>query len=346
MTKKLVIQSESEGSNLLNCEIVTELNKEVFMYSGYLTDVEGIKVGHAQDNKAATGCTAIICEEGATGGVDVRGSAPGTRETDLFRAENTVDKVHAIVLTGGSAFGLEAGSGTMKYLEEKGIGIDVGVARVPIVASCVIFDLAIGNPNIRPDFSMGYLAAKNASFEENKQGCVGCGSGASVGKILGPENSMKSGLGSASLVVGDLVVSAMICLNSFGDIYKGDKQIGGVYDYKNKKLLSTIDIMKSKAGNIEFLNTNTTIGVVATNAILTKAQGNKIASVSHNGLARTIRPVHTLVDGDTIFTMATNKVKADINLISVLAVEAVEKAVINALESAKSYGEILSWRDL
>ena len=319
------------------------------MYSGYLTDVDGIKVGHAENKEAATGCTAIICEDGATGGVDVRGSAPGTRETDLFKAEKTVDKVHAIVLTGGSAFGLEAASGTMKYLEEKDIGIDVGVAKVPIVASAVIFDLAIGSAKIRPDFNMGYLAAKNASLAENRQGCIGCGTGASVGKILGPDNSMKSGLGSASVVVGDLIVSAMICLNSFGDIYDiydADKQIAGVYDYKNKKLLSTIDIMKAGAANIEFLNTNTTIGVVATNAILTKAHGNKIASVAHNGLARTIRPVHTQVDGDTIFTMATNKVHADINIVAVLAVEAVEKAVLNAVQSAESYGEILAKRDL
>ncbi len=316
------------------------------MYPGYLTDVDGIKVGHAENKDAMTGCSVVIFEDGARGGVDVRGSAPGTRETDLFRAEKTVDRVHAIVLTGGSAFGLDAASGTMKYLEEKGIGIDVGVAKVPIVASAVIFDLAIGSAKIRPDFNMGYLAAKNASTKENRQGSIGCGTGATVGKILGPANAMKSGVGSASLVLGDLVVSAMICVNSFGDVYQDIEQIAGVYDYQNKKLLSTVDIIKSGAIKKEFLNTNTTIGVLATNAKLTKAQGNKIASLAHNGLARTIRPVHTSVDGDTIFTMATNKIDADINIVSILAVEAVEKAIINAIESAESYGEILAKKDL
>lgn len=316
------------------------------MYPGYLTDVEGIKVGHAENKEAMTGCSVIICENGASGGVDVRGSAPGTRETDLFRAEKTVDRVHAIVLTGGSAFGLDAASGTMKYLEEKGIGIDVGLAKVPIVASAVIFDLAIGSAKIRPDLNMGYDAAKNASTREKAQGTIGCGTGATVGKILGPTNAMKSGVGSASVSLGDLVVSAMICVNSFGDIYQNNEQIAGVYDYQNKKLLSTIDIIKSGAANTTFLNTNTTIGVVATNAKLTKAEGNKIASVAHNGFARTIRPVHTSVDGDTIFTMATNKVHADINIISILTVEAVEKAIINAIESAESYGNILAKKDL
>lgn len=316
------------------------------MYPGYLTDVEGIKVGHAENREAMTGCSVIICEDGARGGVDVRGSAPGTRETDLFRAEKTVDLVHAVVLTGGSAFGLDAASGTMKYLEEKDIGIDVGVAKVPIVASAVIFDLAIGSAKVRPDFNMGYDAAKNASTREKAQGTIGCGTGATVGKILGPTNAMKSGVGSASVSLGDLVVSAMICVNSFGDIYQNNEQIAGVYDYQNKKLLSTIDIIKSGAANTTFLNTNTTIGVVATNAKLTKAQGNKISSVAHNGFARTIRPVHTQVDGDTIFTMATNKIHADINIVSILAVEAVEKAIINAIESAESYGGILAKRDL
>ncbi|MDY0235845.1 MAG: P1 family peptidase [Gudongella sp.] len=316
------------------------------MYPGYLTDVEGIKVGHAENKEAMTGCSVVICEDGATGGVDVRGSAPGTRETDLFQAEKTVDKVHAIVLSGGSAFGLDAASGVMKYLEEKDIGIDVGVAKVPIVASAVIFDLAIGSSKIRPDLNMGYLAAKNASTLKKSQGNIGCGSGATVGKILGPVNSMKSGIGSASVNVGDLVVSALICVNSFGDIYHNNEQIAGVYDYENKKLLSTIDIMKSGMKNAAFLNTNTTIGVVATNAKLTKAQGNKIASVAHNGLAKTIRPVHTMVDGDTIFTMATNKIEADINMVCVLAVEAVEKAIINAIESSESYEKIRAKRDL
>ena len=215
-----------------------------------------------------------------------------------------LDKVHAVVLSGGSAFGLEAASGVMRYLEEQNIGFDVGVTKVPIVASAVIFDLNIGNCKIRPDFNMGYIAAKNANVN-NIQGNVGCGMGATIGKILGPENAMKSGLGSATIKVGELIVSAMVAVNSFGDIYdyKNNKQIAGVYDYKNNKLLNTIDIMKNKNRNLGFNIQNTTIGIIATNAKLTKAEANKISEMAHNGFARSINPIHTMVDGDTIFTM-------------------------------------------
>ena len=316
------------------------------MYPGYITDVEGIKVGHASSEEAMTGCTAVICEEGATGGVDVRGSAPGTRETDLFKAEKMVDRVHGVVLAGGSAFGLEAASGVMDYLEEKGVGFDVGVTRVPIVASAVIFDLLIGDPKVRPDKAMGYLAAKKASSEERAQGCVGCGTGATVGKILGPGGSMKSGIGSATVKAGELVVSALITVNSFGDIFDGNVQIAGAYDYNMDQLVSTESIMKESKDNIQFANTNTTIGVVATNAIITKAEGNKVAQTAHNGLARSINPVHTAVDGDTIFVMGTNKVQADLNLVAMMAAEAVEKAVINAVRAADSYQNMISAREI
>lgn len=318
------------------------------MFSGYITDINGIKVGHSQSQEGVTGCSVIICEEGATGGIDVRGSAPGTRETDLFKAEKMVDKVHAVVLSGGSAFGLDAASGVMKYLEEKGIGLDVGVTKVPIVSSAVIFDLNIGDYRIRPDLDMGYMAAKNASKDNKLQGNIGCGMGATVGKILGPDNAMKSGLGSATVKVGKLLVSAMVVVNSFGDIYdfKDNKQIAGVYDYTNNKLLNTIDIMKNASRDIGFNVENTTIGIIATNAILNKAEGNKISQMAHNGFAKTINPVHTMVDGDTIFTMATNEIKADINLIGVLAAEVMGKAIINGILFAegisglKSYGDI------
>lgn len=318
------------------------------MYEGYITDIKGIKVGHAQSEKGMTGCTVIICEEGATGGVDVRGSAPGTRETDLFKPEKMVDKVHAVVLSGGSAFGLEAASGVMRYLEEKGIGFDVGVTKVPIVASAVIFDLNIGDFKIRPDIGMGYEACKNASLHENKQGNIGCGMGATVGKILGPQNAMKSGLGSATVKVGELIVSAIVAVNSLGDIYdfSSGKQIAGVYDYENKKLLNTIEIMKNMNKDIGFNVTNTTIGVVATNGILTKAEANKIAQMAHNGLARTINPIHTMVDGDTIFAMATNEIEADINLIGTMAAEAMAKAVVNAVYFAESSHGLKALKDI
>jgi len=317
------------------------------MYTGYVTDIEGIKVGHSCSIEGLTGCTVIICEEGATGGVDVRGSAPGTRETDLFKAENMVDKVHGIVLTGGSAFGLEAASGAMKYLEEGGIGFEVGVTKVPIVASAVIFDLNIGDHRIRPDFKMGYEAAKNASEKEDRQGCIGCGMGATVGKVLGPKFAMKSGLGSATIQLGDLKVSAMVAVNSFGDVfdYKSKEQMAGVYDYEKKRLLNTMDILKKGYASDPFLK-NTTIGVIVTNAKLTKAQANKIAQMAHNGFARSINPIHTMYDGDTIFTMATNRVEADISLLGTLAAEVMSQAITNGIVYSDSLGGLLSHKDI
>lgn len=318
------------------------------MYQGYITDVVGIKVGHSQSREGMTGCSVIICEKGATGGVDVRGSAPGTRETDLFKAEKMVDKVHAVVLAGGSAFGLEAASGVMKYLEEQNIGFDVGVTKVPIVASAVIFDLNIGDHRIRPDFNMGYLASQSATADDGVQGNVGCGMGATIGKILGPQNAMKSGLGSATVEVGSLVVSAMVAVNSFGDIYdfRNNKQISGVYDYENDKLLNTIDIMKDMNKELGFNVQNTTIGVIATNAILTKAEANKVSEMAHNGFARSINPIHTMVDGDTIFTMATNEVKADISLIGTLAAEAMSKAITNGVLFAEGSNGLKAYKDI
>lgn len=318
------------------------------MYKGYITDIEGIKVGHSTSMEGLTGCTVIIYEEGATGGVDVRGSAPGTRETDLFKAENMVDKVHAVVLSGGSAFGLEAASGVMKYLEDQDIGFDVGVTKVPIVASAVIFDLNLGDYKIRPDFNMGFDAAKSASTSENRQGPIGCGMGATVGKILGPNSAMKSGLGSATIEIGELKISAMVSVNSFGDVYeyKSGKQIAGLYDYKNKKMLKTMDILKGQYDPVDFSMKNTTIGVIATNAILTKAEGNKIAQMAHNGFARSINPIHTMFDGDTIFTMATNKVEADISLVGTIAAEAMSQAITNAIVNSKGYGGLLSFQDI
>ncbi|MBC8591249.1 P1 family peptidase [Wansuia hejianensis] len=318
------------------------------MYKGYITDIEGLKVGHSTSIEGATGCTVIICEEGATGGVDVRGAAPGTRETDLLRPENMVDKIHAVVLSGGSAFGLEASCGVMKYLEEQGIGFDVGVTKVPIVTSAVIFDLNIGNHKIRPGFSFGYEGAKTASATENRQGNIGCGMGATVGKILGPKNAMKSGLGSATISVGDLKVSAIVSVNSFGDVfdYKTNQQICGPYDYGKNQMLNTYTIMKKESNVPNFSMRNTTIGVIGTNAILNKGEANKIAQMSHNGFARSINPIHTMLDGDTIFTMATNRVKADINLIGSLGAEVMSQAITNAIYFSEGIEGLYSFKDI
>lgn len=318
------------------------------MFSGYVTDIEGIRVGHSQSEEGMTGCTVIICEKGATGGVDVRGSAPGTRETDLFKAEKMVDKVHAIVLSGGSAFGLDASGGVMKYLEENGIGFDVGVTKVPIVASAVIFDLNIGDYRIRPDYNMGYVAAQNATIDEKRQGNIGCGMGATIGKILGPENAMKSGLGSATITLGNLIVSAIVSVNSLGDIfdYRNNEQMVGVYDYKENKLLNTMSILKGSSVDLNMSMKNTTIGTIVTNAILTKAEANKVSEMAHNGYARSINPVHTMMDGDTIFTMATNSIKSDVNIVGSLAAEVMSMAISNAVIHARAYGNLLSYSDI
>jgi L-aminopeptidase/D-esterase-like protein len=318
------------------------------IYQGYITDVKGIKVGHSQSEEGLTGCTAVICEKGATGGVDVRGSAPGTRETDLFKPDKLVDKIHSVVLSGGSAFGLEAASGVMRYLEEQGTGFDVGVTKVPIVASAVIFDLGLGDHRIRPDMKMGYDAAKSASSEECRQGNIGCGTGATIGKINGPTGAMKSGLGSATIRVGELVVSAIVAVNSFGDIYDYETgiQIAGVYDYENRELRNTYNIMKNQNKSSSFNMCNTTIGIVATNGILTKAEANKVAELAHNGFARSINPVHTMLDGDTIFAMATNEIKGDINLIGTIASEVMSRAITNAIVNAKSCSGLYSYNEI
>jgi len=308
-----------------------------------ITDVLGIKVGHAQNDDALTGCTVIICEKGATGGIDQRGGAPGTRETDLMRPMHLVDKVHAILLAGGSAFGLDAATGVMKYLEERKIGFNTGVAYVPIVAGAVIFDLAIGNSNIRPDATMGYKACQNASSLPPQQGNAGAGSGATVGKILGMEYATKSGIGTFSIRIGNLVVGAIMVVNALGDVVEPDtgKIIAGVWqrDDKQKRYFAdTLRIMQSMQGQdaLKFASTeNTVIGVVATNARLNKEQANKVAQMAQDGIALAVRPAHTMLDGDTIFALATNRVKADVNIVGAFAAQAVANAIVTAVRSSQ-----------
>jgi len=308
-----------------------------------ITDVLGIKVGHAQNDDALTGCTVIICEKGATGGIDQRGGAPGTRETDLMRPMHLVDKVHAILLAGGSAFGLDAATGVMKYLEERKIGFNTGVAYVPIVAGAVIFDLAIGNSNIRPDAAMGYKACQNASSLPPQQGNAGAGSGATVGKILGMEYATKSGIGTFSIRIGNLVVGAIMVVNALGDVVEPDtgKIIAGVWqrDDKQKRYFAdTLRIMQSMQGQdaLKFASTeNTVIGVVATNARLNKEQANKVAQMAQDGIALAVRPAHTMLDGDTIFALATNRVKADVNIVGAFAAQAVANAIVTAVRSSQ-----------
>jgi len=312
-----------------------------------ITDVPGIRVGHAQDEAALTGCTVIMCENGAVGGVDQRGGAPGTRETDLLRPGHLVDKVNAILLTGGSAFGLDAAGGVVRYLHEKGFGYDIGVTRVPIVPAAVIFDLLVGRSDVYPDAQMGYQACLNASDGQPAEGNVGAGMGASVGKILGPLQAMKSGVGSASLDAGNgVIVAALMVINAFGDVIdpQNGRIIAGARASQETTLefIDSLEVMKSPLGAMILhsseTSNNTCIGVVATNARLSKEEANKVAQMAHNGLARTIRPAHTMVDGDTIFAIATGNVQTNVNIVGAYAAEVTARASTRAVKSASSLG--------
>lgn len=302
------------------------------MYGGYFTDVGNIRLGHAQDLEGGTGLTIILPDPGNTAGVDVRGGAPGTRETDLLNPLNQVSEVSSIILSGGSAYGLEAASHLMKILEKEGLGFDVGVGIVPIISQAVLFDLAYKNPKARPDYAMTQKAFEAATYEDKSQGIVGAGTGATVGKGLGPEYLVKSGLGQASIKKGDLVVSAIVAVNAFGDIFDYHKGLQIAGPTKDGKILKTMDFIDQILGSFADIKpSNTTIGAVATNATFSKTELTKIAGMAHDGYARSINPVHTLFDGDTIFSLATNKVKANINLVGALAAEAMSMAIANAI---------------
>ncbi len=301
-----------------------------------ITAVPGIRVGHAQNDEALTGCTVILCQDGAVGGVDQRGGAPGTRETDLLRPMHRVEKVHGILLAGGSAFGLDAAAGVMRYLEERGIGFDVGVARVPIVPAAIIFDLAIGRADVRPDAAMAYQACLNAITDPVTEGSVGAGTGATVGKILGMPQATKSGIGSACVeIVDGLFVGAIAVVNALGDVIDPHtgKIIAGARSEEG--FADTLQVMRSLLKPSSASANNTVIGVVATNAKLTKEEANKVAQMAHDGLARAIRPAHTMYDGDTIFALSTGELRADVNLIGAFAAEVFAEAIVRGAEAAQ-----------
>ncbi len=309
-----------------------------------ITDVPGIKVGHAQNLDAITGCTVVLAEKGAVGGVDQRGGAPGTRETDLLRPMHHVEKVHAILLAGGSAFGLDAAGGVMSYLEERKIGYNVGVTRVPIVPAAIIFDLGIGDPKVRPDAAMARAACEAARDGPVAQGNVGAGTGACVGAICGPGFQMKGGLGTASVDLGGgLIVGALAVVNAFGDVVdpaSGQIIAGARRPPRGQGFADTLVVMKSAAGKaiLSLIGRSTVIGVVATNAALTKEQANKVAQMAHDGLARAIRPAHTLMDGDTIFALSTGKKSANVSLIGAYAAEVFASAIVGGVRAAESLG--------
>ncbi|ARI77331.1 P1 family peptidase [Halobacillus mangrovi] len=314
-----------------------------------IKEIEGFRIGQASDELAGTGCTVVLCEEGAVAGVDVRGGSPGTRETDLLKSENLIQRIHGCFLAGGSAYGLDVGSGVMKFLEEQEIGFDVSVAKVPIVPGAILFDMMVGDSKRRPGKDMGYKACEDALLNQDfKNGNYGAGTGASIGKALGPQHCMKGGIGSYAVQIGSLKIGAVIAVNSFGDVYDPSvgKLIAGVHE--NKTLLNTEKVLINQLHDNETnrFSGNTTIGTILTNAALDKATANKLASISQDGLARTIRPSHTFVDGDTLFMLSTNEIEVDLNSLASLSVQVVEKAVVNAVKSAKTAYELISYQDL
>src|SRR5512139_2375117 len=319
-----------------------------------ITDVRGIEVGHAQNEEALTGCTVILCRKGAVAGLDVRGGAPGTRETDLLNPVNLVEKIHAVVLAGGSAFGLDAASGVMRYLEEQKIGFNAGIAKVPIVPSAILFDLNLGRADVRPDSAMGYRAAASASSAAPAEGNAGAGMGASVGKMFGSSLAMKAGLGTASMDIGGgVVVGALVAVNAWGDVVDPQTnqiiaglrsgKVGPLRVGKKDQFADTLVMMKSPVGRGVLglaSRNNTVIGVIATNAKLTKAQATKVAQMAQDGVARTIRPAHTMLDGDVIFAVATGAKNADVSTVGAFAAEAMAEAITRAVRMAASTGSL------
>ena len=305
-----------------------------------ITDVGGLEVGHFTDSRRPTGCTVIITRAGAIGGVDVRGAAPGTRETDLLHPSNLVDRVHAVMLAGGSAWGLDAAGGAMRWLEDEGIGLDVKYGLVPIVPAAVLFDFPVGDARIRPDAGSGYAACAAASRAAPADGNVGAGAGALVGKLYGIARAMRGGVGSASIAVDGITVGALVVCNALGDVVDpmtGDV-IAGARTADGKELLNIREaIIRGESPTPLLAGTNTTIGVVATDAILTKAQAHRLAQVSHDGLARAVNPVHTMSDGDTMFALGTGASgkTAGMMVLSLLAAEVTARAIVRAVRAAK-----------
>ncbi|NBT56330.1 MAG: peptidase S58 family protein [Betaproteobacteria bacterium] len=306
-----------------------------------ITRVAGIEVGQFTDSRRPTGCSVVIARAGAVAGVDVRGAAPGTRETDLLHPSNLVDRAHAILLAGGSAWGLDAAAGVMRWLEEQGIGLDVRFGLVPIVPAAVLFDLPVGDARIRPDAQAGYLACQAASREPPAQGNVGAGAGALVGKLFGLARAMRGGIGSASVTLDGVTVGALVACNALGDVIDPDtaQVIAGARTADGTALLNIRRaILAGELPQPLLAGTNTTIGVIATDAILTKSQAHRLAQVAHDGLARSINPVHTLSDGDALFTLGTGQAgkTAGMMVLGTMAAEVTARAVVRAIRAARS----------
>jgi L-aminopeptidase/D-esterase-like protein len=313
-----------------------------------ITDVQGIKVGHYTDKKAATGCTVILCERGAVAGVDVSGSSPGTRETDLLRPGNSVERVQAIVLGGGSAFGLDAATGVMKFLEERGFGYETSAGKVPIVPAAIIFDLNVGDSRIRPGANEGYQACLAAADGRVAEGCVGAGTGATVGKILGVQRAVKSGLGTASeRIARDVAVAALVVVNAVGDVIEPGtgNLLAGPRRPDGRGFLSTSELWKGGFKE-EVPPSNTVIGVVATDAKLGKTEANKLARVAQVGVARTIDPCHTMYDGDVLFTLSLGEREADLTALGAAGAEVLAQAIVRAIRKAQTLAGVPAAKDV
>ncbi|MBO9649969.1 MAG: P1 family peptidase [Variovorax sp.] len=313
-------------------------------HEGAITDVAGIEVGHFTDSRRPTGCTVILARDGAVAGVDVRGAAPGTRETDLLAPGNFVQQIHAVMLAGGSAWGLAAADGVTRWLEERGVGLDVRYGTLPLVPAAVLFDLPVGDARIRPDSAAGYSACEAASTASPAEGNVGAGSGALVGKLFGVHRAMKGGIGTASVTVNGVTVGALIACNALGDVVDPDtgRVVAGARTEDGTKLLDTRRaLLRGDLPKPLLAGTNTTLGVIATDAVLTKVQANRLATAAHDGLARAINPVHTMSDGDTLFALATGRVPLQgdapgMTVLSALAAEVVARATLRAVNAARS----------
>jgi L-aminopeptidase/D-esterase-like protein len=317
-----------------------------------ITAIPGVEVGHFTESRRPTGCTAILFRNGAVAGVDVRGAAPGTRDTDLLNPVNTVQQIHAVMLSGGSAYGLETAAGAMRFLEEHGIGFHLGNQVIPIVPSAILYDLSVGDGHIRPDAAAGYAACKAASSGAVAEGSVGAGAGATIGKFFGGRSAMKSGLGTASLTVGNtgIMVGAIVAVNAVGDVIDPATGhiIAGARKPDGSGFIDTMARLREGRGREVEAGRNTTIGVVATNADFDKAQMTKIAQMAHDGLARAINPVHTTMDGDTIFAASTKAVKSTVDhgVVGAIAAEAMTTAVLRAVKMATGVLGIPAYRDL
>ncbi len=308
----------------------------------HITEIENIRIGHAQDMEHATGCTVIICENGAPAGVDVRGGGPASRETELLRPVADCTGIHALLLSGGSAFGLDAAGGVMEYLEERNIGFDVGITKVPLVCESCLFDLNVANHRIRPDKKMGYEACIQSEQNQPAMGNVGAGTGASVGKLGGIQTAMKSGLGMYAVQLGDLKIGAIVAVNALGDVYdyKTGKRLAGMRTNDGKDWADSEQVLyKLYNQKKNLFHQNTTIGAIITNAKFDKTHMNKIAAMAQNGYARSIRPVHTTADGDSIYALSVGEIEADLNVTGTLAAQVMAEAIKNAvLEAKPAYG--------